>query len=149
MKKCAHTIIAIGIAVVLAACGDSPVQPTQNPNPNPNPNPTPLQPTFSSINTQVFQGICVGCHNAGGAAFAGGLRLDAGQAYNQLVNTPSTGKSAAVRVIPGNASDSYLIHKLEGRSDIVGSRMPLNGPFLSQADIDVIRTWIAQGAQNN
>ena len=51
--------------------------------------------------------------------------------------------------MPGDANGSYLIHKLEGRSDIVGSRMPLGGPFLAQADIDVIRTWIAQGAPNN
>ncbi len=145
MKNIVHSVIAIASAVVLSSCGssDSPMQPS------PNPTPTPLQPTFSSISTQVFEGICVNCHNATGAAFAGGLRLDAGQAYNQLVNTPSTGKPAAVRVIPGNASDSYLIHKLEGRSDIVGNRMPLSGSALSQADIDVIRTWIAQGAQNN
>lgn len=145
MKKRVHTVIAIGIAVVISSCGgySSPVQPS------PNPSPTPLQPTFSSISTQVFEGICVNCHNAVGAAFAGGLRLDAGQAYNQLVNMASTGKPAAVRVMPGNASDSYLIHKLEGRSDIVGNRMPLGGQVLPQADIDVIRTWIDQGAQNN
>ena len=79
-------------------------------------------------------GICDNCHNANGAAFAGGLRLDAGQAYNQLVNVPSSVKPGAVRVIPGNASDSYLIHKLEGRSDISGSRMPLNAAPLPQAD---------------
>lgn len=70
-------------------------------------------------------------------------------AYGELVNVQSAGKSSAVRVVPGNSTDSYLIQKLEGRSDIVGSRMPQGGPFLSQADIDVIRTWIAQGAQNN
>ena len=146
MKNCVRTVIAIGIALVLSSCGgyDSPAQPSPNPNPTPT-----LQPTFSSISTQVFDRICVSCHNAGGAQFAGGLRLDSGQAYNQLVNTPSTGRPAAVRVIPGNADDSYLIHKLEGRSGIAGVRMPLNGSPLTQADIDVIRTWIAQGAQNN
>ena len=36
-----------------------------------------------------------------------------------------------------------------GRPDIIGSRMPVGGPFLAQTDIDVIRTWIAQGAPNN
>ena len=146
MKKGVHTSIAISITIVLSSCGgyDSPAQPSPNPNPTPT-----LQPTFSSISTQVFEGICVNCHNAAGAQFSGGLRLDAGQAYNQLVNTPSTGRPASIRVIPGNAGDSYLIHKLEGRSDIAGARMPLGAPPLPQADIDVIRTWIAQGAQNN
>src|SRR5262245_48490545 len=124
MKKCVHTLTAIGIAVALSSCGgyDSPTQPSPNPNPTPT-----VQPTFSSISTQVFDRICGHGNNAGGGQFAGGLRLDTGQAYNQLVNTPSTGKPGAVRVIPGNASDSYLIHKLEGSADIVGNRMPLNG----------------------
>jgi len=65
------------------------------------------------------------------------------------VNAQSTGKRSAVRVVPGDPHGSYLIHKLEGRSDIIDSRMPLGGPFLTQTDIDVIRTWIAQGAPNN
>ena len=146
MGKCLYTLVVVGITLLLSSCGgyDSPAQPSPNPNPTPA-----LQPTFSSISAQVFDRICVNCHNAGGAQFAGGLRLDTGQAYIQLVNTPSTGRPAAVRVIPGNADDSYLIHKLEGRSDIAGSPMPLNASRLPQADIDMIRTWIAQGAQNN
>jgi hypothetical protein len=65
------------------------------------------------------------------------------------VNAHSTGKPAAVRVVPGDPGGSYLIHKLEGRSDIVGDRMPFGGPSLAQTDIDVIRTWIAQGAPND
>lgn len=84
-----------------------------------------------------------------GRAPEGGLRLDASVAYAQLVNVPSSGKAGAVRVVPGNPDGSYLIQKLEGRTDIAGSRMPLGGPFLPQADIDVIRAWIAQGAPNN
>jgi hypothetical protein len=110
---------------------------------------TPLQPTFSSIRTQIFQTWCVGCHAGIGRVPDGGLRLDADAAYGALVNAPSTGKPAAVRVVPGDPNGSYLIHKLEGRSDIVGSRMPDGGPFLVQTDIDVIRTWIVQGAPNN
>jgi hypothetical protein len=52
-------------------------------------------------------------------------------------------------VAPGSAETSYLIHKLDGRSDIAGLRMPQGGPFLSTGDVQVIRTWIDQGAQNN
>jgi hypothetical protein len=53
-------------------------------------------------------------------------------------------------VIAGNASGSYLIQKLEGASDIVGLRMPRNGPpFLTAAQIDLIRQWINNGAPAN
>ena len=79
----------------------------------------------------------------------GGLRLDGNAAYDALVNARSVGKSGAIRVIPGDPNGSYLVHKLEGRSDIAGSRMPFGGPFLAETDMNVIRTWITQGAPNN
>jgi mono/diheme cytochrome c family protein len=108
-----------------------------------------LQPTFSNIRTQVFQVWCGACHTSAGRAPEAGLSLDAAAAYQSLVNVASNGKPGAVRVVPGDPASSYLIHKLEGRSDIAGERMPLGGPFLAQSDIDVIRTWISQGAANN
>jgi len=52
-------------------------------------------------------------------------------------------------VAPGDPEASYLIHKLEGRAGIAGDRMPQGGPFLSSADIAVIRSWIQAGAPNN
>ena len=133
-----------------------PIQPSPIPSPTPMPTPTPtpaptpaLQPTFSSIRTQILQVWCVGCHSGAGRVPDGGLRLDANVAYNELVNAQSAGKPGAVRVVPGDPNGSYLIQKLEGRSDIIGSRMPVGGPFLPQTDIEVIRSWIAQGAPNN
>jgi hypothetical protein len=55
-----------------------------------------------------------------------------------------------VRVIPGDPENSYLIHKLEGRPDIVGARMPLpSGPYLSDGQMRIIRRWIEIGAPNN
>jgi mono/diheme cytochrome c family protein len=98
---------------------------------------------------QIFQNWCAACHSGLGRPPDGDLRLDANAPYDGLVNARSVGKPGAVRVIPGDPNGSYLIHKLEGRSDISGTRMPAGGPFLSQADIDVIRAWIAQGAPNN
>ncbi len=142
------------------ACGGggdgtpSPVQPSPvaSPAPTPTPTPTPapaLQPTFSSINTQVLQVWCIGCHSGVGRPPDGGLRLDANAAYGELVNAQSAGKPSAVRVVPRDPSGSYLIQKLEGRSDIIGDRMPFGGQPLAQSDIDVIRAWISQGAPNN
>ena len=118
--------------------------------------PTPdLEPTFSSIQQQIFSNgdssgrpACTNCHNAIGSRF-NGLDLTAAVSYNNLVNVASRGKPGAVRVIPGDPENSYLIHKLEGRSTIAGVRMPLNGPYLQAGQILVIRRWIETGAPNN
>ena len=44
------------------------------------------------------------------------------------------------------ANNSYLIQKLEGTAG-VGERMPAGLPAVPQADINIIRQWIADGAQ--
>ena len=78
------------------------------------------------------------------------MNLKAGTAIANLVNVSSGAKAGAVRVIPGNPSGSYLIQKLEGASDIVGLRMPRNGPpYLTDAQVALIRQWIQNGAPNN
>jgi len=118
--------------------------------------PTPnLEPTFSSIQQEIFSSgdssgrpACTNCHNAIGSRF-NGLDLSPAVSYSNLVNVPSRGKAGAVRVIPGDPENSYLIHKLEGRSTIAGVRMPLGGPFLETGQILVIRRWIEIGAPNN
>jgi hypothetical protein len=52
-------------------------------------------------------------------------------------------------VVPGDPDSSYLIHKLEGGPNIAGVRMPLNGPYLQEGQVLVIRRWIEIGAPNN
>jgi len=51
-------------------------------------------------------------------------------------------------VVPGDPAASYLIEKL-GEAPRLGDRMPQNLPPLAQADIDLITTWVLEGAQNN
>ena len=115
-----------------------------------------LRPTFSTIQQTIFDGpdssgraACTSCHNAIGARFSGGLDLSAAVAYNSLVNVASRAKPGAIRVIPGDPDNSYLIHKLEGRGDIAGVRMPISGPFLTSGQIFIIRRWIELGARND
>ena len=53
-------------------------------------------------------------------------------------------------MIPGDPENSYLIHKLRGDADIVGLRMPRNGPpFLTDDQINQVKKWIQDGAKNN
>ena len=140
---------AVLIAVALGSVGcDEALSDLTGPTPD-------LEPTFSSIQQQIFSNgdssgrpACTNCHNAVWSRF-NGLDLTAAVSYNNLVNVPSRFKAGAVRVIPSDPENSYLIHKLEGRSTIAGVRMPLNGPYLQPGQILVIRRWIEIGAPNN
>jgi len=141
--------LAVLIAVTLATVGcDEALSDLTGPTPD-------LEPTFSSIQQQIFSNgdssgrpACTNCHNAIGSRF-NGLDLTAAVSYNNLVNVRSQFKPGAVRVIPSDPENSYLIHKLEGRSTIAGVRMPMNGPYLQPGQIVVIRRWIEIGAPNN
>jgi hypothetical protein len=103
-----------------------------------------LEATFASIQDNVFTPICVGCHT--GATAPLGLRLDEANSFALLVGVASEQEPSLQRVEPGDPNASYLIRKLEGTAT-VGGRMPLGGTPLPQADIDVIRQWIIDGAQ--
>lgn len=121
--------------------------------------PTPeLTTTFTSIQQNIFAApdssgriACNGCHTSVGRTPSAGLDLASASAHAQLVNAASNGKPGAVRVIPGDPENSYLIHKLEGRSTINGTRMPrgTTGPFLTDGQMRVIKRWIELGAPNN
>ena len=120
--------------------------------------PTPnLEPTFASIQRDIFEATdsagrtaCTVCHTSTGRNPSGGLDLNHGVAYEQLLNTAVRGKPGAVRVVPGDADNSYLVQKLEGSSLIVGRRMPQNGPpYLTDGQVLIIRRWIAIGAPRN
>ncbi len=99
--------------------------------------------TFKAVQDNVLTPFCTGCH--AGAAAPLGLRLDAGNSYAQLVNVNSVEVGSLKRVLPGDPGNSYLVQKIEGRA-AVGARMPLGGAALSQANVDLVRTWIAAGA---
>lgn len=104
--------------------------------------------SFSADVQPIFSQRCAksGCHVTSTAAF--GLVLESGQAYGNLVNVPSAEDSLLKRVEPGRSDLSYIIRKLEGNA--LGSRMPADGPpFLPDAEIQLIKDWIDQGALDN
>lgn len=96
----------------------------------------------------IFRG-CTICHQD--ALPMGGLSLEPGTAYDQLVNVGSV-EADRDRVEPGHPDKSYLLDKVSGRNALVkggGYGMPLEQVPLTSADIDLIRRWIQQGARNN
>lgn len=137
---------AFGLGVLLAGCAGDGKGLDANGRP-PSESGAGLPPvtgvSFKAVQDNVLTPICTTCHS--GAAAPLGLRLDAGNAYASLVNVASAEVGSLRRVLPGDPSNSYLVQKIEGRA-AVGARMPLGGPALSQANIDLVRGWIAAGA---
>jgi uncharacterized protein (TIGR03118 family) len=108
--------------------------------------------TLTQIQQAVFTTRCAGCHDGSqpaGGALPGAMDLRSGHSFVSLVNVASLEQPTLMRVKPGEPQNSYVIHKLEGTAGITGSRMPLGGPFLDQATIDQVKSWIASGAPNN
>ena len=134
------TLGALLLAMASGACGDdTPTTPSG-----------PTAPTLTTIQTQIFDPRCSGCHTDVGRNPAAGLILKSGSAFFNLVGVASSNNPGATRVIAGNANGSYLVQKLEGATGIVGVRMPQNGPpYLSDAQVKLIRDWITAGALNN
>lgn len=107
----------------------------------------PLPPLFSCLEAEIFGKICTQCHT--GSSPPAGLSMDPGVAFQNLVGVPSVEQPTLNRIEPFNPDDSYVVRKLEGDPSITGGQMPLGGPFLPQATIDVIRQWITDGATDD
>lgn len=79
---------------------------------------------------------CGECH--GEKVRRGGLRLDARDAFFQ-------GGDGGPVITPGRSADSELIQRvLETDPE---SRMPPDGPALSEAEVQLLRSWIDTGAE--
>jgi hypothetical protein len=136
--------LSISLASLAGGCGTvktptEPVEPTGGP-----------VFTFSQIQVEIFTPTCAkaACHDSVG--ISGGMILEAGQAYGNLVNQPAQSNSTFDRVEPGDPERSYIIKKLRGDPDITGERMPFDGPpYLSPEQIAGIAGWIRAGALNN
>ncbi len=142
------------VAVGISGCGDSPTEPAEQQHEDDHEHeheeterpPGELMPTLSSIQRLVFNPSCVSHHGLDAAA--AGLNLAEGHAFKNLVNVRSTQVMLDL-VRPGDAENSYLIHKLEGREGIDGNQMPSGAPPLSATDIAVIKAWINSGAEED
>jgi hypothetical protein len=114
--------------------------------------PTATRPaTLAEIQRTIFSPSCAipTCHDAEFAS--GDLVLDADSAYAQLAGVPpavdAAREAGLLRVDPGHPENSFLLSKLEGPPVGQGSRMPLAGLPLTPGEIQLIREWIAAGAE--
>jgi len=149
LMRMAKALALAAIFLSTAGC-DEKLRDITGPTPN-------LEPTFASIQQEILSTTdssgrvaCIQCHSDQGRNPSAGMVLLQGRAYASLVSQPSSGKPGAVRVIPGDPDNSYLVQKLEGTPGIVGQRMPrTGGPYLTPGQMLVIRRWIQLGARND
>jgi len=106
--------------------------------------------TFGLIQEHVFNESCISssCHSS--ASAAGGLSLEPGAAYVNLVGIGSENSNARseglLRVAPGDVDRSFLLKKLTGSGVGYGDAMPRGFGSVDGIAIDAITSWILAGA---
>jgi len=124
MNKLARTLVLLSPAVALLGCGEKTV-------------------SYSADVRPFLDNYCMRCHGEDGkGSKASGLRMDD---YERLMKGTTYGPV----VKPGDSYTSALVMLVEGRAN-PSLRMPHDdGEAPSQAEIDLVKTWIDQGAKNN
>ena len=156
MRQPRSLLVTLATAICLAACGgsDSPSEPG-NGNNGGNGGGTTREikqsPSFAADIQEIFTRTgctAAGCHGDGTGRAGLLLVSNAAANHGMLVGVPSTREPMFNRVTPNDATNSYLVIKLEGRQT-VGGQMPAGGGPLDNIDITNIRNWINNGAPNN
>lgn len=103
-----------------------------------------------SFSTDLVSGVfvrgkCLTCHTGGGQGVQqSGFNIGS---YAQL--RAGGQHSGTMIVVDGEPCSSIIVLKID-TSPPFGRRMPYNGPpYLSTADIQLVRDWIAEGAHDN
>ena len=137
--------LLLPLLLIVCACGKLKELPT-----DPGGGTEPIDPTatFTRVQNEIFTPTCgaIGCHDTLGKQE--NLILTAGRAYANTVGVTSTEIPQLLRVAPSDPSNSYLYRKITG-AGITGDRMPQGGPFLTDAQIKLVRDWIRRGAPND
>ena len=113
----------IGATFFLAACGQKDV-------------------SFKADVQPILKQYCAECHLPGGQGQEkSGLVVDS---YQNLMK----GTRFGAIVKPGDTLTSAMIMLIEGRAD-ASIKMPHGKESLPKDKIDVLKTWVEQGAKNN
>lgn len=119
-----------------------------------------IQPIWDGVGTGTT--ACTACHT-GGSSAPGGLDLSAGASFPAINNVNSSELGSMKRVNPGNAAQSYIMHKINGThtglpgcpninicfsssTGPCGGQMPCGGGPMNSASRTKLETWINSGA---
>jgi hypothetical protein len=122
-------ILAVGY---FTGCSDKGVNPVDTISPVPTPD-----VSFMNQVVPFFVNYgCDGCHGGNGG-------LDV-QSVAQLLRGGIHGPA----ILAGKADSSVMVRKLSANPPF-GDRMPRGGPYLADSTIQILKTWINQGAKDN
>jgi hypothetical protein len=140
-------LIPLALALAFLSCGKLNELPT-DPGGGVGGEPIDQSATFTRVQNEVFTPTCaqIGCHDRLGQQSQ--QVLAPGSAYAQVVNHVSVEMPSLMRVKPSDPASSYLYRKITG-AGITGDRMPQGGPYLTDAQIKLVRDWIRRGAPND
>ncbi|MCY3756344.1 MAG: hypothetical protein OXG96_01350 [Acidobacteria bacterium] len=156
-KKRAVSLLPLGLAAALLACGSSGDGSPAGPSggaPDGGPADTDGGPTDGGsrpavtlvrLSGEIFTPRCAtsGCHS--GTTRAGGLSLQAEDIATAIVDVPSEAKPDFNLVVPGDPVNSYLLMKMRGDEGIAGDRMP-PARALDAEQIALVEEWVEDGA---
>ena len=139
--------LSLVFIILLVGCGKLNELPTAPGGPGDG-DPIDETATFTRVQNEIFTPTCgaIGCHDPLG--HQQDLVLTQGRAYASTVGRPSTEMAPLMIVAPSDYPNSYLYRKVVA-SGITGDRMPQGGPYLTDAQIKLIRDWIRRGAPND
>ncbi len=87
----------------------------------------------------IFQARCHGCHQP--------AKSDGEYVMTSFAKMVAGGESEEKAIVPGDADSSYLLGLIT--PDGGEAEMPKGKPPLSDAEVDLIRKWIEQGAKDD
>lgn len=127
----ARFLFAICVVLLMLPCN---VRGDESPEPN-----KADEISFHRQVRPVLQAKCQGCHQP--------AKVSGGYAMTEFAKLLMGGESEETAVVPGKPDESYLIDQI---TPVDGSAaMPPKGDPLSDVEIELIRTWIAQGAKDD
>lgn len=101
--------------------------------------------TFTAVRDVFRAGDCLECHTGDGL----GIRQSGLDLEDYASLRTGGGRSGVAIVVDGDPCGSILVQKIE-LSPPFGRRMPYDGPpYLTDAEILLVRDWIAEGAHDN
>ncbi|WP_111979567.1 PSD1 and planctomycete cytochrome C domain-containing protein [Algibacillus agarilyticus] len=93
--------------------------------------------SFNNDIRPILNKSCTGCH--------GGVGKQSNVSFIYREEALGRGHSGRLTIVPGDPDASELIVRVESNDPNI--RMPYKAPALSQHEIQLLRTWIEQGAE--
>lgn len=113
---------------------------------------TPQEVSYSAEVAPIFEAKCNACHHPDNA-----VKVDLTRPFHPelgIINRPNTWtrSSKPILVVPGDPDSSALVWKVEQTDlelKVDGDPMPWHIPPLTERELESLRQWIVQGANND